>query len=95
MTGAPAVDSVPPPSTPAEVAALELDAIESRYRQFLAKAPGETDADDWTSTLELDTVREMVNAIEPDAPPIKILVLYGSLRERCVPGPRSSSTKCP
>jgi hypothetical protein len=58
--------------------------VESRYRPFLAKASGETEVDDWTSTLELDTVCKMVEAIGPEAPQLKILVLYGSLRERCV-----------
>lgn len=84
MTSAPAFETAPPPATPDEVAAVELAAVESRYRPFLAKAAGETEADDWTSTLELDTVREMVEAIGPDGPQLRILVLYGSLRERYV-----------
>lgn len=84
MTGASAIDAAPSPATPAEVAALELEAVEHRYRPFLAKAAGETEADDWTAALELDTVRQMVEAIGSDLPQLRILILYGSLRERRV-----------
>lgn len=82
MTNSPPTD-LPPASVP-ELEALDQAGVEQRYRPFLTKAAGETDADDWATALELDAVKDMVAALGPDASKIKILVLYGSLRDRCV-----------
>ncbi|BGP55989.1 hypothetical protein JCM8202v2_003596 [Rhodotorula sphaerocarpa] len=50
--------------------------IERLYRPFLAK---KGDEEDWVERLELDTVQRMA---KERSQPIKVLVLYGSLRER-------------
>lgn len=65
----------------------------SSYEPFLlSPIPGaERDAngelaisDDWTADLELETVRQFAETSSKEGGPLKVLVLYGSLRERQV-----------
>lgn len=67
------------PSTVARLSALEAPEIESRYRPYLT-LKDEQEAD-WISQLELDTVTEMASSFPRK---VKLLILYGSLRERYV-----------
>jgi hypothetical protein len=55
-----------------------------RYRPFLTSG---SETDDWVAALELDKARAMIRdlAEREDGRQVKVLVLYGSLRERCVP----------
>jgi len=71
--------------TAASLDSLAQHEVDSLYRPFLATKNG-ADEPDWTAHLELDTVRQMVRdaSEQRGQPPIKVLVLYGSLRERCV-----------
>jgi len=51
------------------------------YKPFLLDK--QTTASDWISELELDTAEEMVQEhLLTTAQPLRILVLYGSLRKR-------------
>lgn len=63
------------------LAALSADDVERRYRPFRAtkNAVGEAD---WVESLELDTVKQLVERSQERD--LRVLVLYGSLRERCV-----------
>ena len=55
--------------------------VHSRYRPFLL--PDKIQYDDWVSRLELATVTEMAyNDFKLTGARIKVLVLYGSLRQR-------------
>ncbi|KAF2226114.1 flavo protein-like protein, partial [Elsinoe ampelina] len=68
--------------------AIALDAssdepeLREKYRPFLL--PAEHSAKDWISELELSTTLQMVDdhVIKKGAERLKILVLYGSMRER-------------
>jgi hypothetical protein len=70
---------------------LAISKDETIYQPFLLspipgaeKTPdGElaVDRDDWVQGLELDHVKEMVKSV-PESRRVKILILYGSLRER-------------
>ncbi|BGO95966.1 hypothetical protein NBRC10512_005450 [Rhodotorula toruloides] len=70
-----------PPSTLASVgesiAHMREEEVDRRYRPFLATKNGE-DEPDWVEALELDTAREM----QAKEKRVKVLVLYGSLRQR-------------
>ncbi|GAA5820419.1 hypothetical protein JCM3770_002435 [Rhodotorula araucariae] len=71
-----------PSTTAASLAALAAQDVEARYRPFRATKNG-PDEGDWTEALELETVREMVRrGREKGEREIRVLVLYGSLRER-------------
>ncbi|GJN93236.1 hypothetical protein Rhopal_006283-T1 [Rhodotorula paludigena] len=61
------------------LAALSADDVERRYRPFRAtkNAVGEAD---WVESLELDTVKQLVERSQERD--LRVLVLYGSLRER-------------
>lgn len=65
---------------------LSTQDVEARYRPYLA-TKNAADEPDWTAQLELDTVKDMVLRMRElqGQPEIKVLVLYGSLRERWVP----------
>lgn len=67
-----------PPLTPADLCALQTDETEARYRPFLLTEQQKQE-EDWVAALELETVSAMVSA---SGRKLKILVLYGSLRER-------------
>ncbi|KPV71516.1 uncharacterized protein RHOBADRAFT_67059 [Rhodotorula graminis WP1] len=69
--------------TAASLDTLAPHEVDSLYRPFLA-TKNAADEPDWTAHLELDTVRQMVRdaSEQRGQPPIKVLVLYGSLRER-------------
>jgi hypothetical protein len=69
-----------PPSSVAQVSALPLEEVTSRYRPYTLSAAQRED-DPWVDQLELDTVRDMSKAFGRQ---IRLLVLYGSLRERSV-----------
>jgi arsenical resistance protein ArsH len=58
--------------------------IRERYRPFLLA--GDDAAADWVAELELSTVMNMVESqiLDKNEDRLKILVLYGSLRSRCV-----------
>ena len=59
--------------------------LSRRYRPYLL--PKEEVEKDWISELELDTVERISREnLQRGEEPLKILVLYGSLRERFVPG---------
>ena len=62
-------------TTVASLEALSLPEIESRYRPYLQSKASH----DWTAELELDIVKSMTATLSN---PIRLLVLYGSLRER-------------
>ncbi|KAK4699360.1 arsenical resistance protein ArsH, partial [Phenoliferia sp. Uapishka_3] len=66
--------STAPPSYTAST--MPQDEVARRYRPYLLSEPT---ADDWVSQLELDTVSSMSAAFPRK---IKLLVLYGSLRQR-------------
>ncbi|BGP42985.1 hypothetical protein JCM10450v2_007104 [Rhodotorula kratochvilovae] len=69
-------------TTAASLAALATEDVEARYRPFRAtkNAPDEAD---WTEGLELEVVREMGRREkEKGEREVRLLVLYGSLRER-------------
>ena len=54
---------------------------DTRYRPFLLDE--ETRSSDWISALELDTVTEMAQKdLQATNQPLRVLVLYGSLRQR-------------
>ena len=70
---------------------------DTRYRPFLLDE--KTRSSDWISALELDTATEMARQnFLATSQPLRVLVLYGSLRTRCVyaaysfPGSRSATT---
>lgn len=65
-------------SSPAELDALRLEDVQARYRPFLLTEVQKQE-EDWVDKLELETVQKMAEAGERK---LKILVLYGSLRER-------------
>ncbi|KAL7337942.1 flavoprotein-like protein [Rhodotorula toruloides] len=56
---------------------MREEEVDRRYRPFLATKNGE-DEPDWVEALELDTAREM----QAKEKRVKVLVLYGSLRQR-------------
>jgi hypothetical protein len=70
---------------------LAISQDETVYQPFLLspipgaeKTPdGElaVDKEDWVQGLELDHVKEMVKSV-PEGRRVKILIMYGSLRER-------------
>ena len=65
-------------SPPAEIDAFADPEIAAKYRPYLlADAIRQSD---WIAQLELDAVARLAAA--SPAPPLKFLVLYGSLRER-------------
>lgn len=72
------------PTTVIEAAALSLPAVQSLYHPFVLPAQqlvdGVAPVVDWVDILEMDTVQEMVRVRGPDK--VRVLVLYGSLRER-------------
>jgi arsenical resistance protein ArsH len=70
---------------------LEDDqAIRSKHRPFLL--PEEVEEKDWISELELDTVIRIAEIdLARTQSRLKVLVLYGSLRQRYVPSINSSS----
>ncbi|GAA5922253.1 hypothetical protein JCM1841_001382, partial [Sporobolomyces salmonicolor] len=64
----------------ASLAALPQKTVEERYRPFLdVKKPDSGEQADWVDQLELDTVTELAARFPRK---LKILLLYGSLRER-------------
>ncbi|GAA6020839.1 hypothetical protein JCM10207_001675 [Rhodosporidiobolus poonsookiae] len=67
-----------PPTTRGALEAMALDEIKARYRPFLATKNAADEAD-WVDDLELDTVQELAQRFPR---PVRVLVLYGSLRER-------------
>lgn len=67
-----------PPSSVAQLQALPKDEVDSRYRPYILSQE-QQNSDPWVERLELDTAREMSNAFGRQ---IRLLVLYGSLRER-------------
>lgn len=63
----------------------------SRYKPFLL--PERTRNSDWISELELDTVTEMARQdLHTTGQPLRVLVLYGSLRKRYEPTYHSNAT---
>jgi arsenical resistance protein ArsH len=57
--------------------------VRSKHRPFLL--PGEVEEKDWISELELDTVIRIVEIdLARTQSRLKVLVLYGSLRQRYV-----------
>lgn len=58
--------------------------VRQQYRPFLL--PEEIAASDWIADLELDAAMKMSHGEmhRLDRGRLKVLVLYGSLRERCV-----------
>jgi hypothetical protein len=68
------------PTTTEAVHRLTSDEVEARYRPFRTTKNNEGEPD-WTESLELDTVQKLAQA---RSEPVKVLVLYGSLRERYV-----------
>jgi arsenic resistance protein ArsH len=62
-------------------ASFDDPVIRSRYRPFIL--PDDIQRQDWVSRLELATVTELVyNDLRVTGERIKVLVLYGSLRQR-------------
>lgn len=62
-------------------ASIDHSTLRSRYRPFLL--PDKIQCDDWVSRLELATVTEMAyNDFKITGERIKVLILYGSLRQR-------------
>ncbi|KAK5280071.1 hypothetical protein LTR43_012434 [Exophiala xenobiotica] len=62
-------------------ASIDDSTLRSRYRPFLL--PDRIQYDDWVSRLELATVAELAyNDFKTTGERIKVLVLYGSLRQR-------------
>lgn len=61
--------------------------IRARYRPFLRNKVSEDD--DWVAQLELSTALKLVESeiIDRGQPRLRILVLYGSLRDRLVTPP--------
>lgn len=76
MTFSSAPPALQRPTSKAALEAMQQHDIERHYRPFLAK---KGDEEDWVERLELDTVQRMA---KERSQPIKVLVLYGSLRER-------------
>lgn len=68
------------PTTTEAVHRLTSDEVEARYRPFRTTKNNEGEPD-WIESLELDTVQKLAQA---RSEPVKVLVLYGSLRERYV-----------
>ncbi|GAA5987715.1 hypothetical protein JCM10908_007180 [Rhodotorula pacifica] len=66
------------PTTLEALQQMEHVDVESRYRPFRATRNAEAELD-WVDALDLETVQKMAHA---RSEPIKVLVLYGSLRER-------------
>lgn len=66
------------PTTTEAVHRLTSDEVEARYRPFRTTKNNEGEPD-WINSLELDTVQKLAQA---RSEPVKVLVLYGSLRER-------------
>ncbi|GAA5961293.1 hypothetical protein JCM8115_001540 [Rhodotorula mucilaginosa] len=66
------------PTTTEAVHRLTSDEVEARYRPFRTTKNNEGEPD-WIESLELDTVQKLAQA---RSEPVKVLVLYGSLRER-------------
>ncbi|GAA5880557.1 hypothetical protein JCM3774_002008 [Rhodotorula dairenensis] len=66
------------PTATAAVYQMTTDEVEARYRPFRATKNPEGEPD-WVDSLELETVQTMVQS-HPE--PVRVLVLYGSLRER-------------
>ena len=64
------------PTTPSALASMSLAEVRLAYRPYHAPPTQEAD---WTSKLELDTVTTLHSTLPR---PIKLLVLYGSLRQR-------------
>lgn len=64
---------------------------DSRYRiHLLPDVPGseqglDTPEEDWTLSLDLERASDMATSVFGTTP-LRVLVLYGSLRERSVPG---------
>lgn len=57
--------------------------IRNKYRPYLL--PQDAISDDWVSALELDNVIQMARTdLNKTGSRLKVLVLYGSLRKRCV-----------
>lgn len=76
--------SVPAPPTPASLSAMAPADVDRLYRPFHLSDPK---TPDWVSNLELDTVSTLSRTLPSK---LKLLVLYGSLRERVSPrGPRA------
>lgn len=59
------------------IAHMREEDVDRRYRPFLATKNAD-DEPDWVEALELDTVTEM----QAREKRVKVLVLYGSLRQR-------------
>lgn len=88
--------SIPPRwaavTRPEELDALSEEEVRARYRPFVlgaaregdGAAEGEGGGEDWVGGLELDLVRALAGARE--GPRMRVAVLYGSLRSRCVCG---------
>ncbi|GAA5900147.1 hypothetical protein JCM6882_002626 [Rhodosporidiobolus microsporus] len=66
------------PQTASAVSALSQNDVDALYRPFLL-TKNASDEPDWVEGLELDGAREVAKAF---GRPVKVLVLYGSLRER-------------
>lgn len=62
-------------------ASMDEPTIRSRYRPFLL--PDNVQQQDWVSKLELATVTELAyNDLRITGERIRVLILYGSLRQR-------------
>lgn len=72
------------PTTVVEAAALAVPAVQSLYHPFVLSpqqlVDGVAPVVDWVDQLEMDTVQDMVRVRGADN--VRVLVLYGSLRER-------------
>lgn len=86
----PRVDLIPNPAYGGRSFAISKQAdepgIRERHRPFLNEV---YEDDDWVAQLELSTMLQMVESeiINRGQPRLRILVLYGSMRNRCVSPP--------
>lgn len=71
------------PASVHDLDALSQPQIDALYRPFLLPAPALDAAPDWTADLELDTISSLLRD-SSSSTPMKLLVLYGSLRQRYV-----------
>jgi len=67
-------------SQPADLDGMSAAEVQARYRPFASKE-GSNAEDDWVSQLEIDFVTRLSLA---QARPIRVAVLYGSLRTKSV-----------
>ncbi|TGZ76954.1 arsenate resistance ArsH [Ascodesmis nigricans] len=82
VTKIPPIDSSYATTTLAIPASSDDPHIRSVYRPFLLPADSACSKHDWVASLELSTVLQLSSADIAKNGRIKVLVLYGSLRER-------------